>query len=510
LSRIPQASAVAWAIILVLLALLFLVPIAGQATVCVDDFAWIKLAHATPRFWTSLMQAWSSYFFFRPLDILTNWFISPSDLRSAPILPFQAAGLVALMAAVWRLTKALMPATAMPALIAWIWLLLHPATQLSLWASGATSQTWSAAIGMWLLCHVLLEHGNPRSSPRHALRVAALSSLGILCKELFVGWASAAALVVLARSCRLNRLRRPSPPWALSLEFIAILAPPALWIALRMATSEFGRFAEPSAELHYSFQGPRTVIWNASLATLGMFVQGPIHWARLLGFPWKLVPLAGAFLSFVLAVYGGRLPRPDRAIPDRGNMLAGAVLLGLVSLWPALAIRQVSEIYMMGPNALIAVLVGAGAGAVTLPQQSHAAPEFSPPRLRQGLRMAIMALLVIATIGFASRTHHFTITWNYARTLRAAALDLIAREGCSGPIVIVLDRSLVDGPVHSKYFVPPALAADLPNSFRAFRLAGVNLPPIAFRGDKEDVSAVAAQEAVASHLQLAIKKRKIW
>jgi hypothetical protein len=38
----------------------------------------------------------------------------------------------------------------------------------------------------------------------------------------------------------------------------------------------------------------------------------------------------------------------------------------------------------------------------------------------------------------------------------------------------------------------------------------VNLPPIAFRGDKEDVSAVAAQEAVASHLQLAIKKRKIW
>jgi hypothetical protein len=64
--------------------------------------------------------------------------------------------------------------------------------------------------------------------------------------------------------------------------------------------------------------------------------------------------------------------------------------------------------------------------------------------------------------------------------------------------------------VHSKYFVPPALAADLPNSFRAFRLAGVNLPPIAFRGDKEDVSAVAAQEAVASHLQLAIKKRKIW
>ena len=490
----------------VVFAILLLVPIIGGATVCVDDFAWVKLAHATPRLWQSLEQAWSAYLFFRPLDIVVNWIIDPLDLGSAAMLPFQATGLLVLLAAVWRLTRALVPGGLLAPLAASIWLMLHTATQTSLWAAGATSQTWCAAIGMWLMCHVLLASGDRALSVGSALLSLALSAVGVISKELFVGWASAAAVVVVARLGQRAAARQPLRLAATGMAIAAILSPPTLWLAIRMATSEFGRFAEPSADLHYSFQGPRTIVWNAALSTVGMFAQGPVHWARLRGPPWNLVPFAGAALSFGLAAFGGSPGGRGQGSGWSRNALPAAVVLGLITVWPALPIRQVSELYIMGPNALIAVLVGAGVGRIIEGDPSSAGSYHRQSGARAWLCGAVACLAAIAVIGFASRTYHFAITWEYARALRVAARALVEPEQADGPLTIVVDDALERGPVHSKYLVPPTWAADLPNSFRTFRLGGVDLPLATFRAE----AAPAAPGEKAVRLRCRVPTREIW
>ena len=500
------SAIVAGVMTVVLLAILVVVPLAGRATVCVDDFAWVKLAHATPHFGKSLIRAWSAYLFFRPLDILANWFVNPLDLRSAPIIPFQATGLIVLLAGVWRLTRILSPAGLLAPLAASLWLMLHPATQTSLWAAGTTSQTWCAAIGIWLMCQVMLDDGEHDFSPRAVLRCLALSAVGIVSKELFVGWATAAALVVLARLWRRVAACEPLRLAGAFITVVAILTPPALWIIVRLATSDFGRVAQPSADLHYSFQGPRTIAWNMALSTLGMFVQGPVHWARLRGMPWNLVPIAGAALSLGLAVYGSR---PAASVERRGGLaylLPAAVILGLVAIWPALPIRQVSELYVMGPNALIAPFVGVGVGRVL-----QGDPASRGSRQGQGwqtpwLLGAVIAIAAIGMLGFASRTYHFLTTWVYARELRTAALALVEGEQTGSPITILIDDKLEQGPVHSKYLVTPALAADVPNSFRAFRLGGADLPAVTFLGE----GALWATQGNVVRLDCPVPSRNMW
>jgi hypothetical protein len=504
-AAIPPAWA-AGVMAMVVFALLVMIPLVGRATVCVDDFAWVKLAHATPSLWQSLGQAWTSYLFFRPLDIVVNWFIDPVDLGSAAMLPFQATGLLLLLAAVWRLTRVIAPHGLLAPLAASIWLMLHTATQTSFWAAGATSQTWCAAIGMWLICQVLLMDGERGLTARDVAQSLALSTAGVVSKELFVGWASAAALIVVARLWQRAKALKPLRLAATGLAITAILAPPALWIAIRMATSEFGRFAEPSADLHYSFQGPRTIVWNAALSTLGMFAQGPVHWARLRAAPWNLVPFAGAALSFGLAAYGGSPGGRGEGPGWSRNLLPAAVGLGLVAVWPALPIRQVSELYIMGPNALIAVLVGAGVGRIMQPNPALAGSGTWKSWQRAWLRGAVACLAAIAVIGFGSRTYHFAITWEYARALRGAARALVEREPADGPLTIVVDGGLEQGPVHSKYLVPPTWAADLPNSFRTFRLGGVDLPPVTFRAK----AAPAAPGEKAVRLECRLPSREIW
>lgn len=504
-AAIPPAWAVG-VMAMVVFTLLVMIPIVGRATVCVDDFAWVKLAHATPHLWQSLGQAWSSYLFFRPLDIVANWFIDPVDLGSAAMLPFQATGLLLLLAAVWRLTRVIAPHGLLAPLAASIWLMLHTATQTSFWAAGATSQTWCAAIGMWLICHVLLTDGERGLTARAVAQSLALSTAGVISKELFVGWASAAALIVVARLWQRAKARKPLRLAATGLAITAILAPPTLWIAIRMATSEFGRFAEPSADLHYSFQGPRTIVWNAALSTMGMFAQGPVHWARLQGPPWILVPFAGAALSFGLAAYGGSPGGRGEECSWSRNLLPAAVVLGLVAVWPALPIRQISELYIMGPNALIAVLVGAGVARIVEGDPSSTGSGGWQSGAGAWLCGAVACLAAIAVIGFASRTYHFAITWEYARTLRGAARALVGREPGDGPLTIVVAAALEQGPVHSKYLVPPTWAADLPNSFRAFRLGGVDLPPVAFRAE----AAPSAPGEKAVRLQCRMPTRELW
>ena len=458
---------IGWAALAALLAAAIAIPVAYRATVCADDFVWITNAWSDASLPKALAFAWSNNFFFRPIDILANRLISPRPLDLVPILPVQIAGLLALTAGMWRLLTVLGASGAGPRLVATGWLWLHPATQLSVWSAGCSSQTWCAACGIWTMCAVLALPQGPIGWDRVA-SLAMLSTAGVIAKELFLGWATAAACVIVVRRVNFRRcqdlLRSMKAVFPL---FCAVLLPPCVWLGLRLWSTRFGEVMQDDGEDLYRLHGPATILVNLATAVLGMFVQGPIHWARFLDLPWKLVPFVGAGLSCFYAAIGSTRPGLAVASIPAGLRLPLAVTIGVLAVWPALLIGKVSELYVMGPNALIAALVGIG-------MTTHDGPA------KLGRSIAGLALLLIAVAGYASRSYHFSVTWSQARELREVVHRIADEAPRQGRLVIVVPESLRAAPMHSKYLVPPAVAAALPESWVVKRLADPALPEVEF------------------------------
>lgn len=447
---------------------LAVLPAVGGATVCADDFVWIQIAHQSRSLWQSLAAAWPAHLFFRPVDVLANWLVDPRTLSLSPLIVVQMLGLAALSAGVIRLVTLCGGRSSGSAIMALAWLWMHPSTHLAVWSAGCSSQTWCAAAGIWGVS-ILLK--SPGRNNHTAWKLAALSAFGVIAKELFVGWASALAVLAFlvaygespASSVRMA-VRRALPP------ALAVVIPPAVWVIVRWATSTLHDVTSSDATGLYAIHGPATILRNAAVAALGMFVQGPVQWARFLPIPWTAVPFAGAGLSFGLAWLGARGVRSDMA-PLAKHALAGCVGLGLLAIWPALAIEHVSELYLLGPNALVAVLVGLGVDQIS--------------RMDRGWRKACMQigvvlLMVIAATGFASRTRLFFTTWAYARHLRQETAHVLSSASNPDNAVILIPAQLFAGPMHSKYCVPPAVAAALPQAWATMRLGDPSLPAVHF------------------------------
>jgi hypothetical protein len=436
------------------------VPLSGGATVCVDDFIWVLMAHARPTFAQALVASWAEYMFFRPVDLLANWFVDPRTLGLQPIVPIQMIGLFALTGGVWRLIGIVCPKDELAKYLATLWLWLHPSTQLSIWSGGASSQTWSAAAGVWLICEVTGVQQAALGCLPVIGRLFALSLLGIVFKESFAGWATAASVVVAVRACypgvRASATTSTIAPWAAAAAIVAIIAPVGAWIAARSAASSFGSLVITHENPHYSFQGPVIIATNTATVLLGMFVQGPVHWARLLPAPWLLLPFLGAGLTAAIALRGARKAQLLADMFLGINPLITCSMIGLIAVWPILVIKHVSELYLMGRNALIAMLCGIGASTIVQPQRVGAS--FASAT-------ALVLLGVIAVIGTASRAYHFGVTWTWASIMRD---DAFAAAESSRHICI--DERLRQGPQHSKYIVAPATAAVLPSTFQARRL----------------------------------------
>jgi hypothetical protein len=458
---------IGWAALAVLLTAALLIPVAYRATVCADDFAWITNAWSDPSLAKGLAAAWSNNFFFRPIDILANRLISPRTLDLVPILPVQIAGLLALTAGVWRLLALAGASGNGPRLVATAWLWLHPATQLSVWSAGCSSQTWSAAFGIWIMCEALTLP-QERIGWRSVAILTMLSAAGVVAKELFVGWATAAACVIVVRHVIFRRSQNLLQSMKAVLPLVcAVILPPCIWIGLRLWSTRFGEVMRDDSGGLYSLHGPATIVENLAISVLGMFVQGPVHWARLLGLPWMVVPFVGAGLSCYFATLGStRAGGVVAGVPASFRLMV-AVAIGVVAIWPALLIGKVSELYVMGPNALIAALVGIG-------MTTHDGPA------KLGRWIAGLALLLIAVGGYASRSYHFSVTWSQARELREAVDRIADGAPRQGRLVIVVPESLRAAPMHSKYLVPPAVAAALAESWVVKRLADPSLPEVEF------------------------------
>ena len=441
------------------------VPIIGNATLCVDDFVWIIIANMRPTLVESLQAGWPAYLFYRPFDILANWLIDPVTLLCWPVLVFQLVAFVWMLAGMARVMMATDRATPTAILAAATWLVLHPATQLSLWSAGTLSQTLCGAAGLWVV-GILLEAFRTGTRP-HLIPLIAVSATGVLAKELFIGWAIAtAALIVVHEWCstpqgsgRAMLATRRVIGWTSAV--LAIVGPPAAYLGLRFFTAGLSRATDADSHSPYTLHGPVTIVMNSGIAILGMFLQGPVHWARLLGAPWNFAPFAGASLSAAFAVAGSRAVRESLAwAPGRSPILL-LTAVGLCAVWPALLIGRFSELYVMGSNALVAALVGIGIDTV-----------ISARRDTAGIRrpfawglVGLAALAVIAIGGFLSRSYHFRITWEDARLLRLAAHAALAGAERGDLVKIHVPDEARGGPTHSKYIVPPAVAANLPRAF---------------------------------------------
>lgn len=443
------------------------IPLAAGATVCVDDFVWITNAWSRKTLGESLVAAWPENFFYRPIDIVANRLVNPMSLELGPVLVIQLVGLLLLTAGMWRLLAILRAAGAAPRVAATAWLWLHPATQLSVWSAGASSQTWSAALGIWTIC-VVLERCSTMLNWRVIIGLFALSASGVIAKELYLGWATAAAFAIVVGRYRAADGAGSSPGLPATIAAMcAALLPPIVWIVARLLSTRFGDLLGNESGNLYAFQGPLTILKNACIAALGLFAQGPIHWARLLGMPWCLVPFFGAGLSLAFAYEGSRQAVGFPAGVSRYGVLPYFLALAILSIWPALCIAHVSELYVLGPNALVAALVGIGVAS-------------SPGASSRSKPISVAALFLIAAAGFASRAYHFTVTWAQARELRAAAHETAACMSPHMPKAIVIPAVLRSGPMHSKYCVPPAVAAALNQSWSVERLVNPRLPDVQF------------------------------
>ncbi len=510
--RFRLADVGATAVVAGFAAALWAIPLLGSATVCVDDFIWITMARAKPTFPEAIIASWNAYMFFRPIDVIANWFVDPVTLGIAPILPFQFAGLGALTAGVWRLQRLLGVAAWLPRLAATAWLWLHPATQVSLWAAGATSQTWCAAAGVWLMTMVLAEPSPRSSATSRIVSYALVSSLGIVCKELFVGWATAAAATfLLLQWTRWTRpARRVTPATVMTVlpSLAAILAPPALWVGMRLLAPTFGGIVLHDTGHHYSLHGPKTVAMNIGLTLLGLFVQGPVHWARLLPFPWASAPFLGAALSLSWAAYGARHVSNVRLASLPGGALAWSVAMGLLAVWPAFGIDHVSEVYLMGPNALVAALVGIGVGASFAKREnSQGSPHVTSWQSGLFADGGALLLAIVTITGFVSRTAHYAVTWNHARTLRHAVDEIVDNCQSMDGVTVIVPEALMKGPTHCKYIVPPNWAADVASSTRVRSTCDTRYSQVKFVIRKEAALEPGGPSAILSP---ALRARPAW
>jgi hypothetical protein len=489
-------------------ALLLAIPLVGCATVCVDDFVWITMARAKGTLPEAMAASWNAYIFFRPIDVIANWFVEPITLSIAPILPFQFAGLCMLTHAVWRLQLLLGTASWFSRLAATAWLWLHPATQVSLWAAGATSQTWCAATGIWLINLVLEDQDRPELDAGRLIKYAVMSALGVVLKELFVGWATAAAATVLLLAWMPRSIPGLKPKGATPslkvplLSLAAILVPPAAWVGIRLLVPKFGNIVLIDTTHHYSLHGPETVVFNIGLALLGMFVQGPIHWARLLPFPWAAVPFVGAFLSLAWAGYGATTVSHAslKALP--GGTLVWFIAMGLLALWPAFGIDHVSELYLMGPNALVATLLGLGVGAFFAPHEGS-------PRASHGLWEICSATLLalVAIAGFVTRTAHYAVTWSHARALRQSVEEIVRNQPGLDGVTVIIPESLTRGATHCKYIVPPTWAADVESTCRVLGMSDARYANVTFVIRKDAATDPGGRSAV---LTPKLRDRPAW
>lgn len=397
-------------------------PLLRPLVAATDDIALLLFPQEFSSVYDALRANWAQPLF-RPLAVLSSFLTDPATRECRPVFVLHCGffGLAAL--AVDRIVASHMSRDGVIRALALLLWLLHPSTSVALWQMDTLSQTASAAAGLWL---VVLALGSWRPK-RFVAAWIALTCLGLLTKETFLGWVFAAICW-----CRWDVLRSrdwragmgPLSSALLALAYLACRAP--VWSTTAWAHD--GGYTP-----HLGF----TTIRNILLCVAGLFSVGPTHalfasprWSM----PWMVTVVGTASACLVYASYALNQHRS-----------AGTwILLSLLALIPVLPMAHVSELYLFGPNAMFAVGL---AGAFFDAERRHPA----------SARSLLFVFTLAGLLGLVSRAYHFDLTWSYSREL---ALQVERIE--AGSVVRGIRRPClaVSGASYGAFVVTPISAVN--------------------------------------------------
>lgn len=462
-----------WIVAVAMLLAACIWPLVAGLTATNDDLKFIRGAEYSGTLWQDIRAGWTTQSNFRPVENLAALLCDEQSLASRGVMVIQIAGLAALAAGLARLTRRIFPHApiALPLLL--IWLMLSPATTLSLWQTDTCSQTWTAAAGIWVgvLSMAGIDAARAgRSITGHVIALVLLCAAAANVKELFYGWSAGIGIAILIVIIGLWRHERPAA-WRSCWLFLAVAVVPAAHLCLRLASSALGRSLEGSTEraageeVRYQVSLGANLITNAWYSLLGVFANGPLHLLKDVDAPLalRLSPLAALLASFVIVSAAGALAlvhrssRPANGIGRRTLLLAAAA--ALLSLSVSLPMGSVSELYGFGANVGSGLLIVAGLLALWHPA---AAEERGLCRTIAGGGAA--ALLLAGVLGFASRAYHFQLTWQYGAELNRIVLDhqrSLPANGGGARSRVYFERSCYSGAMHSQYIVSPVQALGL-------------------------------------------------
>jgi hypothetical protein len=389
---------------------------------------------------------------FRLFDILGGYLCDPTTLDAKWTMIIQTPALIAIVAAIREGAQRLSPQFPAVFPIAVIWFGLHTATSVALWIP-SVGQSLGAAAGVWLalLAWRAVDHlRQGQSVPRWVW--GALVALGLIAphiKETYYGWTFGIAVAIILTWLTLPKAeKRQSTLSNWFLLELAVIVLPLLHMAARMVWGGLGRVTG-AAEGRYNAHLGINIIRNCLLTMVGLFADTPVHYIRRAG-ALKMAAIAGCMLSGALAVKAVKHSRTegnaDSATHTRLLVLVlfAAVLVTSIT-WP---MDRISELYVMGPNAAVALVVAIGAAEFWT---------ISANRYRFICRFVVLAAFAIATFGFASRALHFRTSWKQGRQLYHQAAQFQANLTSDGRThVIGIPESLSQGWQHSQYVIPPA------------------------------------------------------
>lgn len=461
---------VAWSLAVVLALFICAWPLLSGMAAANDDLKFFRSAEFAGALAEDIRHSWSHLPNFRPLENVAALLCDEQTLECRMVMVIQIAGALALIWALARLTRRLLPdpPLALPLLI--IWLALSPATTIAIWQMDTCSQTWTAALAAW--CGVLTISGIDAARAGRGI-APQLAWLMLLCavavniKEMFYGWSAGIGLMLIAVILWLLR-REPLAARRSLWLLMPIVALPAAHLLLRLKFSALGSAIGSAAEAgdagnaaRYQVALGANIVRNLGLSALGVFSNGPLHQVTNVDAPVlaRLAPLASliaAFVALAAAALLAVLHRSDRpAAPRRALLLAS--IAGILSVSITLPMGSVSELYGFGANIASGLLVVAALRSLWNPV---AADERT--MCRSIAVVCAGVLLAVGVLGVASRAYHFRLTWLYARELNRVVLEhqqsLAPQSPREPPSHIYFERRCYSGQMHSQYIVSPVQA----------------------------------------------------
>ena len=458
-----------WIAVAVCTAAILLWPVVGDIRIANDDIKFVRGPGAELPLADALSDAWRSQPIFRPLEILMAHSSDPVTLACEAVVPVQAAGLVALMAAIAALSRQALPGVPAVRPLAAMLVLLSPATTASVWQMDSCSQTWSAALGAWStwLAWRWLE-GCSVARPSWWLLVALLAvfPIGLTIKETFYGWAlglwTASAVSILSL-WRHDRMAARRALWVM----VPLTVIPAAHLVLRWQWSALPGVLGGAADgSRYQAEFGTNLLVNSAASIAGAVGMGPFHLLldQNASVALRLLPVmaTGAVIGVILVGMFVAALDSERARAVAWPALIFAASASILSLSATIPMPAVSELYGLGANVGSALLLAAGTAVVWGGSARKARAVARPV-----VAIALATTVAIGGIGLVSRAVHFAVVWTTVRSLNdaivgfQAALPAVPAGSQQAAGMVHVPTSCLVGATHSQYVMPPLQVLDL-------------------------------------------------